>query len=406
MRKALPTGLAAALILAISLAALPAAAQTAPNADFAKARAQAAKLADSLQSYEIKADLSMEQKPVGAPEGMKFEATQHTAGRMPDRLLVNIESPMFQQTWGTGGAGSWFYFAQQQACYVGGPVTLTRILESEQAQGLDPDQIYNFYAGVGEHILTSEVEVAAETGQETLTVNGAEVPCQVFKFKVVDEASGQENGHGSYWFDPRSGLVIKSSVTTLNEQNGMEMEGTMTSAITSFTLNGKPAEELFTYTPVAGTRVVDSFDRLLNPDSMVGEMAPEIAFTTFSGETVNLSDYRGKVVFLDFWATWCGPCRMEMPHIQTLHDEMQASGEVVFLGASNEDQKTIQGWLEKNPYTFKIVMVKPEDAQTKFKVSSIPAGFVIDRQGKIAAHMIGAQSEKQLREALKKGGVE
>lgn len=406
MRKALVSGLAAALVLALNVAALPAAAQTDANADFVKAKAQAAKLADSLQSYEIKADLAMEQKPVGAPEGMKFEATQHTAGRMPDRLLVKIESPMFQQTWGTGAATSWFYFAQQQACYVGDPVKLTRVLETEQAQGLDPDQIYNFYAGVGEHILSSDVQVAAETGHENLTVNGAEVPCQVFKFTTTDEASGQENGHGAYWFDPRSGLVLKSSVTTLNEQNGMEMEGTMTSAITSFTLNGKPSEDLFNYTPVAGTRVVDSFERLLNPDSMVGETAADISFTTFAGETVNLSDYRGKVVFLDFWATWCGPCRMEMPHIQKLYEEMKDAGEVVFLGASNEDQKTIQAWLEKNPYTFKIVMVKPEDAQTKFKVSSIPAGFVIDREGKIAAHMIGAQSEKQLRDALKKAGIE
>jgi thiol-disulfide isomerase/thioredoxin len=111
------------------------------------------------------------------------------------------------------------------------------------------------------------------------------------------------------------------------------------------------------------------------------------------------------VVFLDFWATWCGPCRMEMPHIQALHDEMKDSGEVVFIGASNEDQKTIETWLQKNPYTFKMVMVKPEDAQTKYKVTSIPAGFVIDREGMIRAHMIGAQSEMQLRTALGKAGI-
>ncbi len=78
---------------------------------------------------------------------------------------------------------------------------------------------------------------------------------------------------------------------------------------------------------------------------------------------------------------------------------------MVFIGASNEPQATIQGWLEKNPYTFKIVMVKPEDAQGKFKVTSIPAGFVIDRQGTIRAHMIGAQSEDQLRAALGKAGI-
>ena len=85
----------------------------------------------------------------------------------------------------------------------------------------------------------------------------------------------------------------------------------------------------------------------------------------------------GIPLLVDFWAPWCGPCRMEMPHIQALHEEMQGSGEVVFIGASNEDQKTIENWLQKNPYSFKMVMVKPEDAQTKYKVTSIPAGFAI-----------------------------
>lgn len=410
MRQFSKLGLVAALVLllgtGISFQAM--AADLNPvNEDYVKAKEKARKLADSLKSYEIEASLQMEQKPVGAPSGMKFEATQKSAARMPDRLSVAIESPMFVQTWGSGAESSWFYFAQQQVCYVGQPVELNRKLDSgEQSMGLDENEIFNFYAGVGEYLLTSEIEVASETGSEKLTVNGGEVECQVFKFSVKDELGVENKGHGTYWFDPKSGLVLKASVTTLSEQNGMEMEGTMTSAINSFSLNEKVEDGRFAYSPPAEARVVNSFDKLMNPDSMVGETAPAISFTTFEGETVNLRDYRGKVVFLDFWATWCGPCRMEMPHIQSLHDEMKDSGEVVFLGASNEPQATIQGWLKKNPYTFDIVMVKPEDAQGKFKVTSIPAGFVIDREGTIRAHMIGAQSEDQLRAALKKGGVE
>ena len=247
---------------------------------------------------------------------------------------------------------------------------------------------------------------SVEAYDKGIIVNGKEIPCQVFTFEVMGDDGKTPNGHGTYWFDPESGLVLKAAVTTLNMQGDMEMEGTMTSAITSFTLNGEVADDRFVYSPPEGSRVVDTFERLLNPDSMVGQMAPDISFTTFEGDTINLADLRGKVVFLDFWATWCGPCRMEMPHIQKLHEEMKDAGEVVFLGASNESPDTIKGWLEKNPYTFRIVMVKAEDAQGKFNVSSIPAGFVIDREGMIQAHMIGAQSEEKLREALKKGGVQ
>jgi thiol-disulfide isomerase/thioredoxin/outer membrane lipoprotein-sorting protein len=390
------------LLLALSLS-LPA--WAGENPDYEKAKEKAAQVAESLQSYEITAQLTMEQKPVGAAQGMKFEATQKAAARMPDRLLVSIESPMFQQSWGTGAENSWFFFSQQQVCYMGQPTELTRTLQPEEAQGLDPTQIYNFYAGVGEYLLSSDVLVAAETGSEQVTVNGKEITCQAFNFQVLEDDGVTPKGHGSYLFDPESGLVLQASVTTISNQNGMEMEGTMSSIISSFVLNGQVPDEQFTYQPANGVKIVDSFDRLLNPDSMVGEAAPDISFTTFDGQTVNLRDYRGKVVFLDFWATWCGPCRMEMPHIQALHDEMKDSGEVIFIGASNEDQKTIENWLQKNPYTFKMVMVKPEDAQSKYKVTSIPAGFVIDREGIIRAHMIGAQSEMQLRTALGKAGI-
>ena len=400
MLKVLTRGTVAVLMLVLASVALGS-----DNPDFDKAQTKAAQLAENLQSYEINADLVMEQKAVGADEGMKFEAKQNSAASMPDRLKVAIESPMFVQTWGTGPEAAWFYVAQQKVCYVGQPVQLKRNLKGGESMGLNEEEVYNFYAGVGEYLLSNDIVVAAETGSENLMVNGAEVACQVFTFAVTGEDGETKTGHGTYWFDPASGLVLKAAVTTLNQQGGMEMEGTMTSTITSFTINADVADDVFTYTPPVEARVVDSFDRLLNPDSMVGEVAPDISFTTFAGETVNLKDYRGKVVFLDFWATWCGPCRMEMPHIQKLYEEMKDSGEVVFLGASNEPQATIEGWLEKNPYTFKIVMVKAEDAKGKFNVSSIPAGFVIDREGTIKAHMIGAQSEEQLRDALEKGGL-
>ena len=375
------------------------------NADFDKAKARSETLAGKLQSYEIHADLVIDQKPKGAQQGMKLEAKQTAAARMPDRLLVKVESAMFNQTWGTGPESSWFFLPQTNVVYQGAPARLNRELEAESAGGLEEERLYDFYAGIGEFLLTSGVQVAAETALKTLTVNGEEVECQVFEFTMGSEGGATEAGRGSYWFDPASGLVLRSLMTTYGTQQGMEIERTMDLSVRSFTLDAEVSEDLFTYTAPEGVRVVDSFELLLNPDSMVGQNAQDITFTTFAGEAIDLRDYRGRVVFLDFWATWCGPCRMEMPHIQKLHEEMKGRGDVVFVGASNEDQKTIQNWLQKNPYTFEIVMVKPEDAHGKFNVSSIPAGFVIDKEGVIKAHLIGAQSEEQLRKALAKAGI-
>ena len=236
-----------------------------------------------------------------------------------------------------------------------------------------------------------------------------EIPCQVFRSPAVEASdnggSGPREGEKTIWFDPESGLVLKSHLKSHLEQQGMKIEQTMTFKLDSFSLNQPVAEELFQYKPTTETRVVASLDGVLNPDAMTGEIAADVTFTDFEGNQVQLSDYRGKVVFLDFWATWCGPCRMEMPHLQKLHEELGPSGDVVFLGASSEPKVTIKAFLAKNPYNFKIVMVKQEDAQKKFKVSNIPAGFVIDREGVIRAHLIGAQNESQLRKALARAGI-
>ena len=351
----------------------------------------------------------MENKAEGQPESMKLDVSLQGAARWPDRLFSSQESKLFNLNLGSGPDQSWFYLGQAGTCYVGKPLKLTRELEGITELELEESKIFNFYAGIGGFLLNGELIVEAETGTETLTVGEKEIPCQVFRSPAVEASdnggSGPGEGEKTIWFDPESGLVLKSHLKSNLEQQGMKIEQTMTFKLDSFSLNKPVAEELFQYKPATETRVVTSLDGVLNPDAMTGEIAADVTFTDFEGNQVQLSDYRGKVVFLDFWATWCGPCRMEMPHLQKLHEELGPSGDVVFLGASSEPKVTIKAFLAKNPYNFKIVMVKQEDAQKKFKVSSIPAGFVIDREGVIRAHLIGAQTEAQLRKALARAGI-
>jgi len=398
MRRIFSTGLL--LLLALAVGPVSAADAPAPGEDFLAAAAKAAQVAEGLKSYAITSALAMENKPKDAESGMKFEAEIFQAGIWPDHVVSVISSPVFEQNIGTTPEGSWFFISQLQACYKGPSHPLTRNLNPDPEQGLSPEAVYNFLGGVGDLMVRADMPQTGEVTTENLEVGGRTIPCQVFH---VTEANGDQ---GTFWVDPVSGLALKTRVLAEFENQGMAMVRDMTTTVLEFSLNEDVAKDKFTaYTPPANIRVVDNFDLLLNPDSMVGQMAPDIEFTDFKGVKTKLADYRGKIVFLDFWATWCGPCRMEMPHIQTLHDELSPAGEVVFLGASSEAQPTIETWLTKNPYSFPIFMVNDMDAKSKFKVTSIPAGFVIDRQGRIKAHMIGAQSEAQLRAALAKAGL-
>lgn len=406
MRQALT--LCAVLVAAAAFGAGTAAAEGG-NPEYERAVETTRRMAEDLQTYDVRGTLEIESRVEGKPEPMKLEVALKGAARWPDRLLSSQDSPAFSLNLGLGADQSWFYLGQAGAAYMGGALELRRSLDGAAQMELEEEKIFNFYAGIASFLLSGGVSVEPETGSETLTVGDRQIPCQVFHSipgPAADPAGGPQDGEQTYWFDPESGLVLQAVMRSHAVQQGKKVEQTLRFRVSHFELNKPVAEELFNYKPAAGVRVVPSLDRVLNPESMAGEQAADVTFTDLDGNEVRLADYRGKVVFLDFWATWCGPCRMEMPHIQKLHEELGTDGEVVFIGASSEPKPTITQFLAKNAYTFKIVMVKQEDAQKKFNVSSIPAGFVIDREGVIRAHLIGAQTEQQLRKALSRAGLD
>ncbi len=386
------------LSLVMMMTALTISGATADTAsDYTKALEKSLSVAESVQSYNILSSLLMENNVKGQADGMKLEATQTARGQMPDRLFVAIDSPMFQQQLGTGAAESWFSLPAAGVCYVGKPLKLTRVLHDDGEMELTNEKLFNFYAGLGDYLFTQAMTPVGETGSEVLSIGGKDLTCQIFQFE-------DENGTSRFWFDPISGLVLRTKLVTNMVDQGVEMERILTTQVTSFTLDTPLSDDDFTFDTPAGLRVVDSLERVMNPDSMVGMPAPDISFTDLEGKVVQLKDYRGKVVFIDFWATWCGPCRMEMPHIEKLFKEFKGDDGIAFFGASNEEKATVTGFLKKNQYSFPIVLVKAEDARGLFNVTSIPAGFVIDAEGIIRAHMIGTQSEAQLRAAFAKAG--
>ena len=130
--------------------------------------------------------------------------------------------------------------------------------------------------------------------------------------------------------------------------------------------------------------------------------APDFTLTDQFGNTHTLSDYKGKVVFLNFWATWCGPCKMEMPDIQRLYEDMGMNEEdVIILGVSNPrsdaypnsveriDRAGVEQVLADGGFTYPTVMDETGDVFRAYGVSAFPTTFMIDAGGKVYGYVPG-----------------
>jgi peroxiredoxin len=123
----------------------------------------------------------------------------------------------------------------------------------------------------------------------------------------------------------------------------------------------------------------------------IGMEAPDFTLKDLQGNTVTLSEYRGKVVFLNFWASWCPPCREEMPSMERLH-EVYAGRDFVMLAVNVEqDVHDVRAFLEKHPHKFQIPLDAAGRAQGLYGVYRFPETFLIDKNGRIAEHYLGAR---------------
>ena len=114
----------------------------------------------------------------------------------------------------------------------------------------------------------------------------------------------------------------------------------------------------------------------------VGEPAPEFEFVTLDKKQIRVSELKGKVVVLNFWATWCGPCIAEMPYFQTVVDSYKDNPDVAFFAVSVDDNRApVRPFIEKNEYTMTVVY--GSEAAKKYKIYGIPRMVLIDRNGVI-----------------------
>ncbi|MCL2704829.1 MAG: TlpA family protein disulfide reductase [Spirochaetaceae bacterium] len=111
-----------------------------------------------------------------------------------------------------------------------------------------------------------------------------------------------------------------------------------------------------------------------------------------NGNEVSLSNYQGKVIMLNFWATWCPPCRNEMPSMESLHKKMENSNFVMLAVNIQEKSSTVKEFIQKNKYSFPIILDEKGAAAEKYQIRAIPTTYIIDPKGKIAGVFSGSRN--------------
>jgi peroxiredoxin len=123
---------------------------------------------------------------------------------------------------------------------------------------------------------------------------------------------------------------------------------------------------------------------------LVGSPAPEIALQDLQGRDVKLSDLRGKVVLVNFWATWCKPCKEEMPAMQASYDKLRGKGFVVLAVNELEDTARVAEHIRTHGHTFEVVMDHNNEVANMYGVVGLPASFFIDPQGIVRERISGS----------------
>lgn len=141
-----------------------------------------------------------------------------------------------------------------------------------------------------------------------------------------------------------------------------------------------------------------------------GDRAYDFTLEDREGNEVSLSDYKGKVVFVNFWASWCPPCIAEMPYIQNLYEKYKDSDEAAVLTinltkAEKNGVEDANEYLDENNYTFPVLLDTEGEIAVKYRVANIPTTYIIDKDGIIYNYIVGPMSEDRMVDQIE-GAIE
>jgi thiol-disulfide isomerase/thioredoxin len=388
----------------------------APRADIAAGSPDITPAADSLlnavnahylglSSYDIEGTSHMLMS-IGSQD-QRIDVPFRLAMSKPARLRNEIMNPMMPYVNLSDGARSWVYLptTQQYTEKEAAPLTSNGTSSGEIGNAMAMGTPLQRYLSANQGLVSARV-----VGEEAVDVAGTPVRCVVVDAQYATPDSARFTlSPNRFWIDRDRRLVVRDSLRVgMRGPDGSPVFMATVTTFSKFDIDRELPDTLFTFHPPAGAKLVAAFDTpgMSEPVSpMLGKPAEDFSLLDLAGKRQKLSALKGKVVLLDFWATWCGPCRRELPTIAKLHRELAAKGLAVVAVNVGEPAATVNAYLKKNQFSIPVWLDSKTEVSTRYQASSIPTLVVIDRAGKVTGYKVGVRDEAALRALLAEAGL-
>lgn len=246
--------------------------------------------------------------------------------------------------------------------------------------------------------------------EEPVGIENKAVECYVLKLVTphASDAEASVETEKTLWIDKTRYVILKE--VSRSETKAVAPEDTLqltrTTVFNRVDINESLPHDLFVFQPPEGATQVENFDlRTVAAGSQARPEAPDFTLRDLDGHAFHLKSQRGKAVLIEFWASWCGPCRIEMPFVEKLYRCFQHNGLVV-VGINDEDPEVAQEFLQDKDFTFPMLVDANQEVASAYEVEAIPTLVLIDQEGNIVRRNVGLGDERKLRESLKKIGID
>ena len=306
---------------------------------------------------------------LGKKNQIRRPSVSRTLVAQPDKYRVETTGPGEETIVISNGKYEWTFFP-----------------ESNQYEVLPAGQAGFSHTPVAPYVLLDQFQEQAQiVGKEHVI----DADCTVVKL-------GHDPDHGrTLWVDPKTDFVRRDETIDVSRA-----EGGMFSRKSVITFSvAQAAKELgsneFSFDPKEVHAKLRSELQKQTPVTSIGALAPDFVLLDLKGTRVRLSELRGKVVLLDFWAAWCEPCRAAMPTLELIRREFKDKG-VIVLGVDDEEPEDQSSFLEEFGYTIPSLVDSSRRVNNLYNVGGIPTTIVIDRDGKIRAYEVGDATYESL----------